>query len=156
MHQVFEIAPSQASSSSTVLCFLIPVGSLAVIVAALFGYFSWASTHVRYEVSSSGLRITGSMYGRQIPIEQLDVGQARLINVKEEPGFALSRRTNGVGLPYYSAGWFKLRNGQKALAFVTGNEVVYIPTSASYYLMLSVVDPQQFIAALRQAAAAPK
>ena len=31
MHQVFEIAPSQASSSSTVLCFLIPVGSLAVI-----------------------------------------------------------------------------------------------------------------------------
>ena len=151
MQQVFKIAPSQGSAASTVAAFLIPIGFVILIVGAFFAYYAWTYTHVRYEVSYSGLRIRGSVYGRQIPMAQLDVQHARVINVNEEPGFGLAWRTNAVGLPFYSAGWFKLRNGEKALAFVTNrNEVVYVPTADGYSVMLSVVDPEHFMAVLKQ------
>jgi hypothetical protein len=151
MPQVFEIAPSQGSTSSTLVALLIPIGLISLVCGAFFAYYAWTYTRVRFEVSPSGLRIRGSVYGRQIPLEQLNVRQARVINVNEEPGFGLSWRTNGVGLPFYSAGWFKLKNGQKVLAFVTNrNEVVYIPTASGYSVMLSVVNPEHFIAVLKQ------
>ena len=151
MQQVFDIAPSQGSTSNTILACLIPIGLMILVIGAFFAYYAWTYTHVRFEVSPSGLRIMGSVYGRQIPMEQLNVRQARVINFNEEPGFALSWRTNAVGLPFYSAGWFKLKNGQKALAFITNRkEVVYIPTNCGYSVMLSVVHPEHFVAALKQ------
>ena len=151
MQQVFEIAPYEGSTSSTVLALLIPIGLIILVFGAFFAYYAWTYTHVRFEVSPSGLRIMGSAYGRQIPMEQLNVRQARVINFNEAPGFALSWRTNAVGLPFYSAGWFKLKNGQKALAFVTcRDKVVYIPTNSGYSVMLSVLHPEHFLAALKQ------
>jgi hypothetical protein len=151
MQQVFDIAPYQGSTSSTVLALLIPIGFIVLVFGIIFAYFASTYTHVRFEVSSSGLRITGSVYGRQIPMEQLNVREARVININEEPGFALAWRTNAVGLPFYSAGWFKLKNGQKALAFITNrDEVAYIPTKCGYSVMLSVVHPENFVAALKQ------
>jgi hypothetical protein len=59
----------------------------------------------------------------------------------------------GTGLPGYSAGWFSLRNGEKALLFVTDrSRVVRIPTRDGYSLMVSPRHPQAFMEALRAAA----
>ena len=151
MQKVFDIAPYQGSTSNTLLALLTPISFVILVLGAFFAYYAWTYTHVRFEVSPSGLRITGSVYGRQIPMEQLIVPQARVVNLNEEPGFALSWRTNGVGLPFYSAGWFKLKNGQKALAFITNRrDVVCIPTNRGYSVMLSVVHPEHFVATLKQ------
>jgi hypothetical protein len=55
----------------------------------------------------------------------------------------------GTGLPGYAAGWFKLANGEKALVYVTTqSEVVYIPTTEGYSLLLSVTEPDRFLARL--------
>ena len=72
------------------------------------------------------------------------------MDLTAEREYRPSWRTNGVGLPGYSAGWFKLSNGQKALAFLTDRtRVVYLPTRAGYVLLLSVASPQEFLRALR-------
>jgi crotonobetainyl-CoA:carnitine CoA-transferase CaiB-like acyl-CoA transferase len=64
-------------------------------------------------------------------------------------------RTNGVGLPGYRAGWFRLRNGEKALAFVTDvHRVTYLRTTDGYSVLLSVEQPQQFASALQALAGA--
>jgi hypothetical protein len=56
----------------------------------------------------------------------------------------------GTGLPGYAAGWFKLRNGAKALLYVTDrSRVARIPTTEGYLVMVSVNDPAALIAQLR-------
>ena len=56
----------------------------------------------------------------------------------------------GTGLPGYQAGWFRLRNGEKALLYLTDRaRAVYIPTTAGYSLLLSPADPDGFLSQLR-------
>ena len=54
-------------------------------------------------------------------------------------------------MPGYNAGWFRLKNGSKALLALTDrSSVVYIPTTEDYSILLSVADPEAFLAAARQ------
>ena len=53
------------------------------------------------------------------------------------------------------AGWFRLRDGERALLYVTDPaRVVYLPTADGYSVMLSVADPAAFIASLQRHAPA--
>lgn len=62
----------------------------------------------------------------------------------------------GTGLPGYRAGWFRLRNGEKALLYVTdGSRAVYIPTNRGYSLLLSSQNPERLVNRLREIAQAP-
>jgi len=66
-------------------------------------------------------------------------------------------RTRGTGLPGYSAGWFRLRNGEKALCFLTDrSRLAYVPTRAGFSVLLSVLlsveRPDAFLAALARLA----
>ena len=68
-----------------------------------------------------------------------------------EPELRPRWRTNGVAIPGYQSGWFKLRNGERALLFVRDKRrVVYVPTSEGYSLLVSVDEPERVAAQLRQ------
>jgi hypothetical protein len=55
--------------------------------------------------------------------------------------------------PGYAAGWFRLRNGQRALLYVTTRRrVLYVPTNAGYALLLSPADADGMLADLRRRA----
>jgi hypothetical protein len=61
----------------------------------------------------------------------------------------------GTGLPGYRAGWFRLRNGEKALVSLTDtHHVVYVPTSRGFALLLSPAEPDRVLAAVRRVAPA--
>ena len=125
----------------------------AVVAALLFflGAFVYASRHVRFELSPEGLAIRGDLYGRRLPAASLLRPQARVVDLTVDQDCRLVARTNGVGFPGYGSGWFQLANGEKALIFVTDKRrVVYLPTREGYALLLSMAEPQQFLAALRQ------
>jgi len=117
---VFPIAPAE----SRYLWFLIPV------VAILFGAVALLVTSVRgarasrFEIRAEGLREEGELRPKW--------------------------RRMGTGLPGYQAGWFRLRNGEKALLYLTDRtRAVYIPTTAGYSLLLSPADPDGFLSQLR-------
>jgi len=146
MKQVFPIVPA----SSGPLMVLIPLAILLLGLVAMSAWFVYSSRHAQFEISSEGLRITGALYGRFIPASELLVGGARTLDLKPDCPYRLRRRTNGVGLPGYQAGWFKLNNGERALAFITdSSRVVCVPTTQGYSVLLSVADPQAFLNALR-------
>jgi hypothetical protein len=146
MKQVFPIVPA----ASGVFAVLIPVVILMLAMIVLFAYFAYSSRHVRLEVGEEGLKIVGDVYGRTIPARELIADQARALDLTLDRDHALALRTNGVGLPGYRSGWFRLRNGEKALVFVTdARRVVYIPTRAGYSVLASVVEPDRFVEALR-------
>lgn len=124
-----------------------------VLVGLLFlmGWLAWSMQHAQFTVSSDGLRLQGDLYGRLIPLKSLKLDEAVVTNLHTDTAHQPTRRTMGSGLPGYAAGWFKLRNGTKALLYVTDRtRVARIPTTEGYEVMLSVNDPAALIAALKQ------
>lgn len=146
MVETFPIVPATGRAYAVA----IPVGIVALFLIALAVYLIWSPTHVRLEVSPGSLRIRGDIYGRTIPLSELDLSQASVVNLNQQPDLRPRFRTNGTGLPGYSAGWFRLSGGAKALCFVTERQsVTVIPDRQGWLLLLSVADPPKFMDALR-------
>ena len=104
---------------------------------------------IELEVSDAGVADHGQHVradDRRSPISSF----ARKLTRDDMPGlFDRSARTNGVGLPNYQGGWFRLKNGAKGLVFLTdSSRAVIVPTSEGYTLLASPEDPDGFLAAL--------
>lgn len=148
--QEFMIAP--AASRAMWLMLLIPV-AVVVLVTVVLGASVIASRSARFEVSSEGLRLRGDLYGRLIPAHELRRDGIARVDLSARPELAPRWRTMGTGLPGFQSGWFRLRNGEKALLYLTDRtRAVYVPTTAGYSVLLSPRDPDAFVAALRGAA----
>lgn len=144
---VFPVIPAASKS----LWFIAIIAVVLLLSAALLGYLAWSTRHVTCTVSQEGLRIEGDMYGRLIPLRTLQLDKAAVTNLKQDKEHQAKWRTNGIGLPGYASGWFKLRNGEKALLFVTDpTRVARIPTTEGYSVMLSVSEPAALIDALKR------
>ncbi|HTE19690.1 MAG TPA: PH domain-containing protein [Armatimonadota bacterium] len=147
--EVFPIAPGTARP----LWFIIPILVLLLGVGALLFFSLAGARNARFEVSAEGLRLRGDLYGRLIPAADLRGGASRIVDLRQAPDLAPRLRTMGTALPGYSAGWFRLRNGEKALLYVTNpSRVVYLPTRAGYSVLVSAADPEGLIASLRRVA----
>jgi hypothetical protein len=148
--ETFPIAPAASRALWLVTGLL---GLVLVLVLVFVGWSVLGARWSRFEVSRDGLRLTGDWYGRTVPVEQLRIGEARSVDLSSEPSLAPRTRTLGPGLPGYQAGWFRLRNGERALLYVTDRRrVVYVPTTAGYGLLLSPAEPDAFLSALRAVA----
>lgn len=149
MSESFQMIPAGTKP----LWILLPVLVLLVGVVGMLGVALYASQNVRFEVSEAGLRLRGDIYGRLIPAASLRGGAAQIIDLGRAPEYRAKWRRLGTGLPGYYAGWFRLRNGEKALLFVTDpTQVVYIPTRDNYTVLLSVARPTAFLEAVRRIA----
>ncbi len=141
MMRTFDIVPASTAS----FIFLVAMGMLLIFILGLFAFIGYSARNTKFEVTDQGLRITGSLYGRFIPREEIAGEGVKVINLNLYPEYKPRLRTNGVGLPGYQAGWFRLRNREKALLFVTDrSNVVYIPTNRGYSVLLSVSNSEEF------------
>ena len=130
------------------------LSALFIGIAVLILLLGWGAARAGFEVSPAGLHLKSALYGRMVPASSLDLARARRVDFRIDDDLRPRVRTNGIGLPGYLAGWIKLRNGEKALSFLSDrSRVVYIPTTEGYSLMLSVSDPDMFLSRLRQVAA---
>lgn len=144
---VFAISPAAAKP----LWFLAVVCLLLAAVLAALAYTAYASRNSRVEVTADNIKLVGDFWGREIPFSQLEVSDARILNLTGNSKYSPKRRTFGTGLPGYASGWFRLRNGEKALVYLTKRrDVAYVPTSDGYSLLLSVEEPEKFIKTLQQ------
>lgn len=128
------------------LAVLVPLGMLV-----LFLLIAHAARRGRVDVGDDGLRLHGSIYGRAVPASQLRTGRARLVDLTMDRDLQTTLKTNGIALPGYAEGWFRLRNGNKALLLVTEKRrVVYIPTAAGYDLLVSPEDGKGLLGELQR------
>ena len=143
---VFPMIPAAGKS----LWFFAIIGLVLLGGLVLMGWLAWSMQHARFTVSGEGLHVQGDLYSRMIPFKSLVLDQAVVTNLNTDKDHQPKWRTMGTGLPGYSAGWFKLRNGKKGLLYVTDRtRVARIPTTDGYTLLLSVESPEALIAALR-------
>jgi hypothetical protein len=129
---------------------LVGPGVLLMIVV-LFGLFAYSARKTRFEISQEGLWIRGTIYGRKIPSESLILSGVKVLNIKQNRDYRPKWRKNGIGLPDYQTGWFRLQNKEKALLFVTDRtRVVYVPIKDQYSVLLSVELPDSFVQVLKE------
>ena len=135
---------------------IVIVMAIFVIVGGMLVATAHGSSATRFELSEGGLRIRGDLYGRLIPASALRGDAARVVDLTGERELGPRLRTFGTAVPGYSSGWFRLRNGEKALLYVTERRrAVYVPTTAGYSVLLSPRDPDRFVERLREIAASP-
>ena len=152
MNTEFAIVPAGNSTALSVVV----IAMLLLAAAGLALSPAYGSRNVRFQISSAGLRVTGDLYGRLVPAAGIQAAAIRPLDFALEPQLQPRWRINGISVPGYRSGWFKLNNGEWGLLFVTDPQrVALVPTSAGYSVLLSVADPQQFVAALRAALAQP-
>lgn len=148
--EVFTIAP--ADTRGLWLIGLIPLFVLALVASILWASLTSARS-ATFELSRDGLRLRGDWYGRLIPADHLVRGMARRVDLVQTPELTPGRRTMGTGLPGYQAGWFRLRNGERALLYLTDrSKAVYVPTTEGYGVLVSPSEPDKFVAAFNSLA----
>ena len=149
--QTFQIAPATMRA----LWLILPVAAIPIVVVTLVVFGVVTGMKAQFEVSTTGLRLSGDFYGRTIPLSDLRGGSARRVDIGTESDLQPTRRRMGTGLPGYRAGWFRLRNGEKALLYVTDPaKAVYVPTRLDYSVIVTPQDPEGFLSAIRTVAPA--
>jgi len=142
---VFAISPA----SSRPLWFLTIICVLLAVVLIALVYTGYSSRNSRVVIERDRMRLIGDFRGREVPFTLLNVSDARILDLAGNPEYAPKRRRLGTGLPGYASGWFRLRNGEKALVDLTKRrDVVYVPTSDGYAILLSLEEPGRFIETL--------
>jgi hypothetical protein len=149
METVYSIVPA----SGRIYWLLVPIFLLLIGVMAIMGVTALGAQQSRVVLTDDTLRIRGDLYGRSIPIELLNVDSARVVDLRGEPSLQPVSRRMGTGMPGYSAGWFRPRNGARALVYLTARDrVAYVPVADGYVLLLSLRDPDAMIRDLRRRA----
>ena len=123
--------------------------------AALFCLLLWAILSAllgrhRLSFDDTGMEVATTFYRRHFTRADLDPDAARVIDLGERPEYRPMLRTNGLGLPGFRSGWYRLRNGNRALVAVAGGQrLLWIPTRAGHDLLLQAHDPHALLERLR-------
>jgi hypothetical protein len=125
------------------------IGLVLVVLAATAALLLLSARTPRIGFSHQGLKVENSLFGRTIPTEAMKLAEARVVDLERSSELRPKWRTFGVGLPGNSQGWFRLRNGEKALVFIRkGKRAVLIPTTRGYSILVEPEDPDAFLAGL--------
>jgi len=147
MTTVYGIVPAGRAP----IWFFVGIAILLLGVMWLLGATAVGSRFSRFEITESALRLRGDMYGRTIPFDRIEGDRVRVVDLRLEPSLRPRSKRVGTALPGYSAGWFRLDNGEKALLYLTDRaRTVYVPTRDGFSVLLSPNDPEGMAAELRE------
>ncbi|MCT7941305.1 PH domain-containing protein [Shewanella holmiensis] len=126
------------------------------ILLAVFSIFSVAlyqsyTSQLIWDDKSVSLNVP--LYAQTLDAEDIDWQGAYIADLTTQTDLKPKWRTNGLGLPGYSLGWFTLQNKRRALLSVVGAKdgsqwVMIIPTHKNYLMMISVEQPERALALL--------
>ena len=108
----------------------------------------------RVELDGDVLDVRSTLYRRRVPVAQLQLEQAEVVDLGRDRRYGIRFKTNGYSMPGFHSGHFRLQGGGKGFALVTGRErVLALPVRDGSTLLLSLDRPQALLDALRKVAA---
>ncbi len=127
----------------------------SLLVIALLGIgLGMAFFRRRVELAGDVLDVRSTMYRRRVPVAQLRLDQAEVVDLQRDRRYGIRVKTNGYSMPGFYSGHFRLQGGGKGFALVTDRaRVLALPVSDGSTLLLSVDRPQALLDALRKVAA---
>ncbi|MET0581304.1 MAG: PH domain-containing protein [Pseudoxanthomonas sp.] len=124
-----------------------------VVLLAVWALLDRAMRRHRLSLSPTSLEIRTSFYSRAVPLSELKLGDARVLDLDERTEFKPGLKTNGYSLPGFHSGHFRLRNGDKAFLAVAGERrALWLPTTNGAGLLLQPQQPDALLNRLRELA----
>jgi hypothetical protein len=130
---------------------------LAIIVTLLIlplaAIFFYSPGHPKYTITSEGLTIHDRFYPVTVKAADVDIEHIRVVDIRTDPHWRLTARTNGISARYYKAGWFRVAGGEKVRMYRTTSQslVLLLPKDDRAPVLVEVKQPDTFIQELRQA-----
>ncbi len=107
----------------------------------------------RLQLDLDQLRIKTSFYTRTVALSELQLGQARVVDLEERTEFKPALKTNGYALPGFKSGHFRLHNGENSfVAIAGGRHALWLPTASGKGLLLQLHQPDALLKRLRELA----
>ena len=153
---IFAVRKFPDISEPTAWFTLIIGGGLPFILALGFGYFLFGGHLSNVTLAEGMLQVKIPIYGRSIPLDSVDFASARVIDMTESREVRLTLRTNGLGVPGYLLGWFRVDRNDRALVSLTDRSAVaWVRLTDGTSLLFSLRDPDAFLQALQAAGDRP-
>jgi hypothetical protein len=105
----------------------------------------WNMSRNEVRVAGDSLEIRAGFYSHRVRLRELKPEEAILLPGDRQGAHQPRWRQNGIGLPGYRAGWFKLRNGATAFLLMTGSEGIAVPAQDGTWVFLSPERPAEFL-----------
>lgn len=127
-------------------------GWSVLVVVVLAVVLSWKFFNRRVQLDGDMLEVRSTLYRRRTPVAQMDLDRAEVVDLKGDRHHGLRYKTNAYSVPGFHSGHYRLSGGGKGFALVTDTRrVLVIPVRGGPTLLLSLVQPQALLAALRKA-----
>jgi len=150
-----ESSPERLVGRSPLASDLAIVAGVTVLCLAIHWFIARAMRRHAATLDRDGLSIATGFHARTLGWRELLPARARVVDLDEHTAFKPVLKTNGISLPGFQSGWFRLRNLRRAfVATAGGSRVVHLPTTLGYDLLLQPRQPQAFLARLQELAPA--
>jgi len=129
--------------------------SVTVLSIVLFGAFVYFLLRNEITLDAQTLTVKAAFYERSVSRSDIVWVDSHLVDFVREPGLSPGVRVNGIGLPGYRAGWFRLANGTRAFLLTTHGPLAYIAVRGGEDLLLSVVESSLLFEEIRSGGSEP-
>lgn len=123
-----------------------------LIIPLVLGLMLLAMARRSVQLRDGVLDVRAAMYRKRVAVAELDLQRARVVDLQEHTELRPVFKTNGIFLPGYHAGHWRLREKLgKAFCLLTDRRrVLWLPArDGSSQLLLSLERPQALLDALR-------
>ncbi|GAB3514205.1 PH domain-containing protein [Pseudoxanthomonas daejeonensis] len=142
--------PLKLIAGSLPLTLIATLGGIALLCGVLWWVLARLMRRQALVLSPELLEVRSSFYRCRIPLRELKLDQARIVDLDEHTELRTMLKTNGFGLPGFHSGWFLLRNRRRSfVAIADGRRKLWLPGSGKHDLLLEATDPAALLARLR-------
>ncbi|WP_394129282.1 PH domain-containing protein [Shewanella maritima] len=122
---------------------------IVIAVIGVFSYVLYRANDAKIILTPDQLIVDIPLYKQTLSLSEIQFQQVSFYNAND-PELSPKWRQNGMGLPGYLLGWFKLKNGDKALmSSANMQHGVMIPTTQGYTIIVSVQQPKLLLEQLQ-------
>jgi hypothetical protein len=124
-----------------------------VLLPLVAGILAWSMHHRKLRLSDAGLKVRWFPWSLVIPVAELDLDGARLVDLAREIELRPYLKLAGTRLPGFRSGWFWLRDRRRAYVVLTGDQrVLLLPKRDGQVCLFSLQRPEALLEALRRTA----
>ncbi len=128
----------------------IAIGILALLLTA--GALLYSPGPPEYTLNPEGLTVRDRFYPVTLRAGEIDLASVKTVDIKTDPDWRVTTRTNGFANFHYASGWYKVANGQKVRMYRADSRILVLlpPKGEGAPVLLEVNQPDAFIRELRQ------
>ncbi|WP_115527312.1 MULTISPECIES: PH domain-containing protein [Xanthomonas] len=117
---------------------------------------SCTAAHARrgIRLQDDRLIVRSTLFTKQVPVDQMRLDTARVVDLAEHPAFKPGRKSLGFGYPGFHSGYYRSRQAGQGFYLITQSaRVLTLPLKDGSVVVLSPEQPRQLLQDLQQLAA---